>query len=136
MGKKKNWEEFVQIIQIIRNAKAAKNLKKSMDDILDDEMSNFLFLANSEEPDHIVIRGMHYPDSGMLDVKCPTIFETSDKNTYIAAFRESSIEQILNKIRISVDDEESHSALWQKSLEFMLSAAEDKISAGNIHELF
>lgn len=131
MGKKKDWEEFVKFV---RNNKTAKKLKNSVEEILDGEMSNFLFLANSDGPDSIVIRGMHYPDSGMLDVKCPTIFETSDENIYIAAFRESSIEKILNKIKDSVD-EESYNALWQKSLEFMLSAAEDKISAGDIHEL-
>ena len=131
MGKKKDWEEFVKFV---RNDKTAKKLKNSVEEILDGEMSNFLFLANSDGPDSIVIRGMHYPDSGMLDVKCPTIFETSDENIYIAAFRESSIEKILNKIKDSVD-EESYNALWQKSLEFMLSAAEDKISAGDIHEL-
>ena len=131
MGKKKDWEEFVKFV---RNNKTAKKLKNSIEEILDGEMSNFLFLANSDGPNPVVIRGMHYPDSGMLDVKCPTIFETSDENIYIAAFRESSIEKILNKIKDSVD-EESYNALWQKSLEFMLSAAEDKISAGDIHEL-
>lgn len=131
MGKKKDWEEFVKFV---RNDKTAKKLKNSIEEILDGEMSNFLFLANSDGPNPVVIRGMHYPDSGMLDVKCPTIFETSDENIYIAAFRESSIEKILNKIKNSVD-EESYNALWQKSLEFMLSAAEDKISAGDIHEL-
>lgn len=131
MGKKKDWEEFVKFV---RNDKTAKKLKNSIEEILDGEMSNFLFLANSDGPNPVVIRGMHYPDSGMLDVKCPTIFETSDENIYIAAFRESSIEKILNKIKDSVD-EESYNALWQKSLEFMLSAAEDKISAGDIHEL-
>lgn len=129
MAKKKNWEDF---IKFVRGSEPGL-VKKLMKESLEGDLKNFLFLANGEGPDGIVIRGMHYPDSDLLDEDSPTIFETTDKNIYIAAFRESSINLIMDKIRETVD-EKLHDAVWEKSLEYMLEAAEQKIDAGDIRK--
>lgn len=127
MTRKKNWDEFVNFVRSSEPGLVKKLMKES----LEEDLKNFLFLANSQGPDAIVIRGMHYPDSDLLDEDSPTIFETSDKNIYIAAFRESSINLIMDKIKETVD-EKLHDAVWEKSLEYMLEAAEMKIDAGDI----
>lgn len=127
MTRKKNWDEFVNFVRSSESGLVKKLMKES----LEEDIQNFLFLANSQGPDAIVIRGMHYPDSDLLDEDSPTIFETSDKNIYIAAFRESSINLIMDKIKETVE-EKLHDAVWEKSLEYMLEAAEMKIDAGDI----
>ena len=129
MTRKKNWDEFVNFVRSSEPGLVKKLMKES----LEEDLQNFLFLANSKGPDAIVIRGMHYPDSDLLDEDSPTIFETSDKNIYIAAFRESSINLIMDKIKETVD-EKLHDAVWEKSLEYMLEAAEQKIDAGDIRK--
>ena len=130
MTRKKNWDEFVNFVRSSEPGLVKKLMKES----LEEDLQNFLFLANSQGPDAIVIRGMHYPDSDLLDEDSPTIFETSDKNIYIAAFRESSINLIMDKIKETVD-EKLHDAVWEKSLEYMLGAAETKIDAGDIRPI-
>lgn len=74
MSKKKKWDEFVQFVR----GPQGPRIQKFMKETLEEDMDNFLFLANSEDPDGPIIRGMHYPDSDMLD-EGVTVFETSEK---------------------------------------------------------
>jgi hypothetical protein len=127
MGKKKKWEDFVSFVR----SASGPDIKKFMKEALDEDMENFLFLANSEEPGGIIIRGMHFPDSDLLDAEGVTVFETSEERVYIAAYRKSTLEEIMQIIQETLP-EKYHDAIWEKAMEKLLSAAEQKIEAGEI----
>lgn len=127
MGKKKKWEDFVSFVRGPVNP----NVKKIMKESLAGDMDNFLFIANSAEPDGIVIRGMHFPDSDLLDETSVTIFETSEEKVYIAAYRKSALMEIMEIIQNTLP-EKYHDAVWEKTMEKLLAAAEEKIDAGEI----
>jgi len=128
MSKKKKWEDFVSFVR----GPGGPKIKKFMKESLEDGMENFLFLANSQDPDGIIIRGMHFPDSDMLDELGPTVFETSEKNVYIAAYRKSAVLEIMQIIAETLP-EKYHEAIWEKAMEKLLAAAEQKIDDGEIH---
>lgn len=127
MSKKKKWEDFVSVIR----SASGPDIKKYMKEALEDGMDNFLFIANSEEPDGLIIRGMHFPDSDLLDDEGVTVFETSEEKVYIAAYRKSSLAEIVKIIEETLP-EKYHDAVWEKAMEKLLEAAEQKIDAGEI----
>ena len=130
MSKKKKWDEFVQFVR----GPQGPRIQKFMKETLEEDMDNFLFLANSEDPDGPIIRGMHYPDSDMLD-EGVTVFETSEKNVYIAAYRKSSMLEILQTISENIP-EKYYEQVWEKAMENFLAAAEEKIAAGDVRKIF
>lgn len=130
MTNKKKWNEFVNFVR----GPAGPRIQKFMKQTLEEDMENFLFLANSEDPDGIIIRGMHYPDSDMLD-EGVTVFETSEKNVYIAAYRKSSMMEILKTISDNIP-EKYYEPIWEKAMENFLAAAEEKIAAGDVRKIF
>jgi hypothetical protein len=127
MGKKKKWEDFVSFVR----STSGPDIKKFMKEALEEDMQNFLFIANSEEPGGIIIRGMHFPDSDLLDEVGCTVFETSEEKVYIAAYRKSSLEEIMQIIQETLP-EKYHDAVWEKAMEKLLQAAEQKIDAGEV----
>ena len=130
MSKKKKWDEFVQFVR----GPQGPRIQKFMKETLEEDMDNFLFLANSEDPDGPIIRGMHDPDSDMLD-EGVTVFETSEKNVYIAAYRKSSMLEILQTISENIP-EKYYEPVWEKAMENFLAAAEEKIAAGDVRKIF
>ena len=131
MDRKKKWDEFVKFVR----SPGGNRIQKFMKETLEEDMGNFLFLANAEEPDGIIIRGMHFPDSDLLEPVGCTVFETSEKNVYIAAYRKSSILDILESIHENIP-EKLHEPVWEKTLESFLEAAEQKIAAGDVQKMF
>lgn len=131
MSKKKNWQEFVNFVRGPVNPKINELMKES----INDDLENFLFLANSEDPEGPVIHGMHFPDSELLEETGPTIFETADKNVYIAAYRSSSLLEVLEAINENIP-EKLREAVWEKTLETLLQAAEQKLEAGDVRGFF
>lgn len=131
VSKKKKWDEFVKFVR----GPGGPRIRKFMKETLEEDMDNFLFLANSEEPDGPIIRGMHFPDSDLLEPVGCTVFETSEKNVYIAAYRKSSLLEILQTIHEMLP-EKLHEPVWEKAMDNLLAAAEEKIAAGDIRKMF
>lgn len=131
MDDKEKWEEFVRVIR----SEDGPRFKKFMQEVMADGLDNFLFIANSEEPDGPIIRGMHFPDSELLETAGPTVFETSEKNVYLAAYRKSDLVEILETIQGNMP-EKYHEAIWEKTVEYLMAAAEEKINAGDVRSYF
>lgn len=129
MGKKKKWDEFVKFVR----GPGGPRIRKYMKMTLEEDMENFLFLANSEDPDGPIIRGMHFPDSELLDDAGVTIFETAEPNVYIAAYRKSALMEILETINEMLP-ENLHEPVWEKTMEKLLDAAKEKIDAGEVRK--
>lgn len=127
MSKKKKWEEFVSFLR----GPSGPDIQKFMKESLEDGMDNFLFIANSDGPDGMIIRGMHFPDSDLLDDAGVTVFETTEKNVYIAAYRKSALLEIMEIIQQTLP-EKYHESIWEKTMEKLLAAAEQKIEDGEV----
>jgi hypothetical protein len=99
-------------------AKKYPVLSKRVRNITADEMGSVLFFANGDD---IVIQGMHYPDDALDPTVIPNIFPGSEKNTFIAGFPNSLIEQMAEIVKTKVS-EEYQEAMWQKMMGTLLES--------------
>ena len=132
MGPEENWQEFVKFVR----QPAVRRVQDFVKEVLDEGFDNFLFIANGSGEDPVIVRGMHYPDSDILDAGAGcTVFETSEKNIYLAAYRSSAIKTILEKIESNFP-EELHVEIWEQAVEVFVNEAQAKIMSGDVSPLF
>lgn len=130
-SKNEGWDEFVKYVRTPAGPQVSKFIKE----VMAEGMENFLFIANSQGPDPVIIRGMHYPDSDILENAGVTVFETSEKNIFLAAYRSSMLVDILKTIEDNAP-KMLQEEIWEKTVERLVAAAESKIQNGEVSALF
>lgn len=131
-NKKKKTGYWEALTAAAARLRATKIWEKYIKEDFGDDAENFLFLSAGDE---LIIRGMHFPDSELLAGAGPVIFETAEKNVYIAAWSQQEIIKALTNIE-NENEKKDMSAAWMAVLEKFQNEALAKIDAGEINRMF
>ena len=99
-------------------AKKYPSTRAAINEMTPQELGSFLFIGAG--PD-ISIQGMHYPDSALNEDACPNIFPGLEPGQIVAAFPDSLVTKIMEKLD-SDYEKEYRDYLWQKVLGAMLES--------------
>ena len=109
-------------------AKKYPSTRAAINEITPQELGAFLFIGAG--PD-IVIQGMHYPDSALNEDTCPNIFPGLEAGQIIAAFPDSLVTKIMEKLDTSYE-KEYRDYLWQKVLGAMLESVVEMLEGNPV----
>lgn len=102
--------------------------RAAINEMTPQEIGSFLFIGAG--PD-VIIQGMHYPDSALNEEICPNIFPGLEPGQIIAAFPDSLVIKIMEKLD-SEYEKEYRDYLWQKVLGAMAESVVEMLEGNPV----
>jgi len=126
------YETAEQALEALREfSKKYPATSKAIREITPDEMGSLLFVGAG--PD-VVIQGMHYKDSALDMTVCPNLFPGTEKGQIIAAFPDSLVTAIMEKLENNYE-KDYRDYIWQKILGRMLETVVEMLEGNPLPKI-
>lgn len=120
--------------KVFREAVESNKYSKMVQRAQEEDGDNLMFLASDGR---ITIRGLFFPPSAMAPDDGPTIFETAEKDSYLAIWNEDQLRKIILEFEEENDvPGEEQDGAWFFVMDNLKETALRKVRDGEVNNLF